>query len=117
MGMATYFGNGDQWFSWISMADLIGMFVFALEENQIDGTYNAVAPDPKRNKEFTKILRDVQAPRAILTPVPGLALKLGMGEMSSLVLGSSLVDSSKISQTGFNWETPQLEDALKAIFP
>ena len=99
------------------MADLISMFVFALEEKKVNGIYNAVAPNPKRNKEFTKILRDVQAPRAVLTPVPSLALKLGMGEMSSLVLGSSLVDSDKITQTGFSWETPQLEDALKAIFP
>jgi uncharacterized protein (TIGR01777 family) len=57
-GLASAFGNGDQYMSWIHIDDLVEMFVKAIEDDSLEGPFNAVAPNPVTNKEFLKTLAE-----------------------------------------------------------
>ncbi len=111
----AYFGNGRQWYSWIHIDDLCRMFIHALETPALSGFYNAVAPEPVRNKPFTEaIARALDKPSLIL-PVPAFALRLGMGEMADAVLISTKVSAEKIQSAGFTFRFPKLDAALRDL--
>ena len=111
----AYFGDGSQWYSWIHIDDLCKMYIYALENENIEGVYNAVAPNPKTNKELTYALKDALDIAALVVPAPEFALKMGMGEMSHVVLDSAKVSSDKIEQAGFEFEFARLEPAMKDL--
>ena len=100
--------------SWIHIKDLVGMIIHSLENKTIQGAYNATSPDPVTNKAFTKCLAKVLRRPAIL-PVPKLALKIILGEMSDLLLGSLKVSSRKIIESGYTFQFPYLLSALNEI--
>jgi len=81
MGIGGRLGSGRQWVSWLSMADTIGMFCAAIEDDRYRGAYNAVAPLPVTNAEFTRVLGRVLH-RPTLFPVPAGALRVMFGEMA-----------------------------------
>ncbi|MBI6120048.1 TIGR01777 family oxidoreductase [Salegentibacter maritimus] len=107
-------GSGKQWQSWIHIDDISGIFMFALE-NQLNGIYNAVAPNPVTNKELVNEVASKMGKPVWLPNVPKIALKLVLGEMSHLVLSSQLVSSDKIEQEGYNFKYVNLAKALEDL--
>jgi uncharacterized protein len=114
--LATPLGSGDQWMSWIHIEDLARMFVFALEKTTLQGVYNAVAPNPATNQQLTQEAASAKGKTYIGIGVPGLVLKLILGEMAAMVLGGNRVSCQKIQKAGFQFEFYELSAALKDIF-
>lgn len=112
----TYFGNGQQWMPWIHIDDLCRMFIYAIEKEDLSGIFNGVAPNPVRNKNFIAITAKVKNKPVAMIPAPGFALKIALGEMSHVLLDSTRVSSEKIEQVGFEFQFPNLEEALKDVF-
>lgn len=109
-------GSGRQYMSWIHLDDLCRLLIEALEEPQWQGVFNAVAPNPVTNKDFTETLASVLHRPLVLPKVPEFGLKLVMGEMSELVLASQRVSAEKILKHGFVFEFPHLKPALESFY-
>ncbi|GAA4375811.1 TIGR01777 family oxidoreductase [Hymenobacter koreensis] len=109
-------GSGKQYMSWVHIDDLCRLIIQMMEETEWQGTYNAVAPNPVTNQEFTTILADVLHRPLVLPKVPEFGLKLMMGEMSEIVLASQRVSAQKVLQQGFQFEYPLLKPALEALY-
>lgn len=110
--IATYFGAGSQWYSWIHINDLCRMFVFAIENDKLEGTFNAAAPHPERNKALTIELVKVWGKKALILSAPTWALRLVFGEMSEVILASTRLSAKKILDAGFSFQFPNLGPAL-----
>lgn len=115
-GLGAALGNGKQWMSWIHIQDVNRMYAYAVENQQITGTYNMTAPQPVTNSEMTKSLAQILDKKLWLPNVPAFSLKLLLGEMSTLVLDSAKVSSSKIQSNGFTFNFPEITGALKEIY-
>jgi len=113
-GLGGDLGDGTQWMSWIHVKDLVDMIIHSIENKSIEGSYNAVSPEPVTNKIFTKCLAKALK-RPAFIPVPKIALKFILGEMSDLLLGSLKVSSKKILESGYNFKYPDLMSALNNI--
>lgn len=116
IGVAPYFGNGQAWYSWIHLDDLARLFIHAMEQEEMAGFYNGVAPNPVRNKALVKAMVDAKNSKAILIPTPAFALRLGMGEMADAILSSARVSSDKTEASGFSFDYPEIDDAFQALF-
>ncbi len=115
LGLGAALGNGKQLVSWIHIDDLARMFVHALTHNQVEGVYNAVAPQVLSNKAFSKEMAAAMNRPLFPINVPAFALKLAMGEMSQVALRSVGVTSKKILDTGFQWEHDSVTSAVQAL--
>jgi uncharacterized protein (TIGR01777 family) len=113
-GVAAVLGNGRQVISWIHIDDLARMYITAIENEQLQGIYNAVAPHPVSNKTLTTQLARKKG-FFIPVHVPSFILKAVLGEMSIEVLKSATVSSRKIQQYGFSFTRPEINDALASI--
>ncbi|KAA9338373.1 TIGR01777 family protein [Hymenobacter busanensis] len=109
-------GSGKQYMSWIHIDDLCRLLIQMMEDTDWQGTYNAVTPNPVTNKEFTTTLAEVLHRPLVLPKVPEFGLKLVMGEMSEIVLASQRVSAQKVLQQGFQFEYPELKQALEALY-
>lgn len=107
-------GSGNQWMSWIHIDDLVEMFFESIVNVKISGFYNGVAPQAVTNRKFTEELADVFGKKILLPAVPEFLLKLILGEMSVVVLGSSHVKNTRSILREFKF--PNLRDALEDIF-
>lgn len=115
-GIASILGDGKQILSWIHIDDLCRMFMYAIENQQLSGSYNAVAPGPVNNKELMlKLAKLIRGAFYIPVHVPGFILKLVLGESSIEVLKSATVSSEKIKSTGFTFLYPSIDSALKEL--
>jgi len=112
-GVAAILGNGKQIISWIHIDDLVNIFITAIENETIQGTYNAVAPNPVSNKELTIALAKARGKFYIPVHIPSFLLKLVLGEMSVEVLKSTTVSAEKLLATGFQFNNDNIEDALR----
>lgn len=111
----VYFGNGEQYLSWIHIEDLCRMFQFVLEQDNMSGIFNAVAPNPMTNYAFTQAIAETKGGGYLLVPAPAFTLRLAMGEMADTVLGSTKVSSQKIENQGFTFIYPGALSALKSL--
>ena len=108
-------GAGQQWMSWISMDDVIGIFRFALENGNVRGPINLSSPNPVRNAEFAKTLASAIHRPAII-PAPAFALRLLLGEMAdALLLSSQRALPHKLEKLGYRFLHSGLDTALKNI--
>ncbi|MFL2577917.1 MAG: TIGR01777 family oxidoreductase [Flavobacteriaceae bacterium] len=111
----TAFATGEQWQSWIHIDDLCQLFLFAAQAGW-EGTYNAVAPKPVRQRTLIKALGRVLRRPVFLPNIPGALMKLVMGERSVLILGSQKVSSELILSKGFSFKYSLLPEALKDLY-
>ncbi len=112
-GVGGTVGSGEQYMSWISLEDEIGIFLYALENENIRGAINATAPSPATNREFTKTLGDVLN-RPTILPLPEFAINLIFGEMgNALLLDSMRVVPKKLEDAGYQFQFPNLKAALE----
>ncbi|MBO9596898.1 MAG: TIGR01777 family oxidoreductase [Cohnella sp.] len=107
-------GSGKQGLPWIHLQDMISLILFCLENENLSGPVNAVAPDPVSNDEFGRMLGAVTR-RPHWFPVPGRLLKLALGEMSTLVLTGQRAMPRVALDHGFEFAFPKLEEALRDI--
>lgn len=114
VGFGAPLGTGEQYVSWIHLDDLCAMFVKAVEDESMQGPYNATA-GAVTNRELTIAIAKALHKPLWLPAVPGVALKLFLGEMADLVLSGSNVTSNKIRKTGFSFQFDTLEKALSNL--
>jgi uncharacterized protein len=116
-GAGGRIGSGRQWMSWVTLADVIAMFRFAITTSQLAGPANGVSPNPVRNSEFTRALAKALH-RPALFPAPAFALRLALGELAdALLLSSQRVVPSKLEHSGYKFADSDLAHALAEIFP
>lgn len=114
-GVGGRVGSGRQWMSWITVDDLVRLLVYAIGTESPRGPVNAVAPQAVTNAEFTRALAHVLH-RPALFPAPAFALRLAMGEMANeLLLSSQRVEPKRAMESGFRFQYPQLETALRHV--
>jgi uncharacterized protein (TIGR01777 family) len=113
-GVGSHLGTGRQYMSWIHLDDLVGMIIMAMER-QLSGTFNAVAPHPVTNKEFTREVAAVLGKKLWLPAVPGFLLKLAFGELALVVLGGNNVSADRIIKAGYTFRFKRLPEALKNL--
>jgi uncharacterized protein (TIGR01777 family) len=115
MGIGSALGNGKQYIPWIHIDDLCNIYIQAIEDIQMRGSYNAVASDHKTNIEFTRLLAKVLKKPFWFPHIPAFLLRLLFGNMSEILLKGSRISSHKIKETGFEFLFPDLENALNDL--
>ncbi|MBM7060174.1 TIGR01777 family oxidoreductase [Pseudomonas sp. UL073] len=114
LGLGGPLGNGRQWMPWIHLDDEIAAIDFLLRHEGAEGPYNACAPQPARNKAFARALgRAVRRPA--LLPVPELALRISLGELAGLLLGSQRATPQRLEEAGFIFHYSDLDRAFSHL--
>ncbi|HUC80182.1 MAG TPA: TIGR01777 family oxidoreductase [Flavisolibacter sp.] len=114
-GVAAVLGSGKQIVSWVHIDDLVRLFIKAMEDGNMQGVYNAVAPHPVSNKELIMAIAKSRNKFFIPAPVPSVALKIALGEMSIEVLKSATVSSRKVEEAGFRFLHPTITNAVNNL--
>jgi uncharacterized protein (TIGR01777 family) len=114
LGLGGRLGDGRQWFPWIHIEDVVGIFLHALMSPAVDGPINGVAPGIVTNEEFTGELAAVLN-RPAFFPVPQFALRALMGEMAEVVTASQRVVPQVALDTGYRFKYPNLRPALESL--
>lgn len=114
-GIASILGNGKQVVSWIHIKDMVGLYIYALENEKLNGVYNAVSPQPVTNKRLIQTIAKEMKGFSIPATVPAFVLKTLFGEMSIEVLKSATVSNKKIEDTGYQFMFPGIEAAVKNL--
>lgn len=113
LGLGGRLGSGRQWMPWIHLDDAAALALRALDDGALSGPLNAVAPEAVRNESFTRALASAVRRPAFL-PVPGLPVRLALGELAGELLGSRRVLPARAQAAGFAFAHPQLAPALEA---
>lgn len=108
-------GSGKQYIPWIHIDDLCNVYLKAIEDINMEGPYNAVAPEHVSNKELTEVIAKMLSRPILLPNVPAIVLKLVFGEMANIILEGSRVSSDKLSRAGFSFLYPKLSSALHQL--
>ncbi|RJX73416.1 TIGR01777 family oxidoreductase [Pseudomonas sp. LS-2] len=114
MGMGGPIGNGRQWMPWVHIEDQIAAIDFLLNQQDAQGPYNACAPSPVRNRDFAKTLAAILH-RPAFMPMPAVALRLLLGELSILLLGGQRARPSRLQAAGFTFRFTDLHAALENL--
>ncbi|MEH2015229.1 thylakoid membrane protein ThyD [Nostoc sp.] len=107
-------GSGRQWFSWIHVDDLVNLILQALTKPEIEGVYNATAPNPVRMADLSQTLGRVMN-RPSWLPVPAFAIEALLGDGAIVVLEGQQVLPKRTEETGFEYKYPNLQSALTQI--
>lgn len=113
-GVGGMLGDGQQWMSWIHIKDIVGLFVYALENDHVSGPINGVAPLPVTNKEFSKTLAESLG-KPLALPVPKLAIKTLYGEAAETIVSSIRGSAERAEALGYQYVYKELEIALREI--
>jgi uncharacterized protein (TIGR01777 family) len=116
LGLGGRIGHGRQWFSWIHIRDLVRVMSFLLETPAASGPFNACAPEPVTNSDFTRTLAAALKRPAVL-PVPAFALSLILGEAAGMLLTGQRCRPAALERLGFEFDFPRIEEALADIIP
>lgn len=114
LGLGGPLGTGKQWMPWIQLDDLVRLFVFAAEHEEVHGALNASAPQPVINAQFTKALAQAVHRPAVM-PVPKFALRMALGQVADFTLTSQRVIPEATQKAGFRFEHIQIEEALRSV--
>lgn len=115
LGLGGIVGHGGQYWSWVSLEDLVGIIRHALANDSLHGPVNAVAPGSVTNREFTKALGRVLR-RPTLFPLPAVVARIMLGEMADgLLLASTRVAPVRLMESGYRFQHPEIEGALRAV--
>jgi uncharacterized protein (TIGR01777 family) len=112
LGIFPVVGSGDQFIPWIHISDIISLYFKALTDSSMKGVYNAVSPEHLTQKGLMKALAAAMGKPFISLPVPGLAIRLAMGESSTVVLKGSRVSAEKIISAGYVFRFPGISEAI-----
>lgn len=107
-------GDGQQWFSWVHIDDVVNALHAAIEDARYSGTYNVTAPSPVTNATLANKVGLVMG-RPALLPAPGPALRLILGEMSTTVLDGARVMPERLKHQGFQFRFTEIETALRDL--
>lgn len=107
-------GSGRQWVSWIHIDDLVGIFLWALENPQVEGPLNGTAPQPVTNREFARTLGRILG-RPSWIPTPGIALRLIFGEAADVILQGQRVLPHRVLEMGYGFRFTSLSQALEDV--
>lgn len=113
-GLGGPLGNGQHWFPWIHLEDMAKIYAWLVKNEQVSGVFNASAPNPATNAEFTKALGKALC-RPTFLPMPEAVLKVLFGEMAELLLVSDKMLPQRLIEENFEFTYPALEAALKNI--
>lgn len=116
LGIGSPLGSGKQWVPWIHYQDVINLYLFAIENEALEGVFNMTAPHPAMNEELMHALAKTLRKPWWAPRVPAFVLKLLMGEMAKVVLASTKTSAEKIYLSGYEFKYVSVEDALKAIY-
>ncbi|MBE0393135.1 TIGR01777 family oxidoreductase [Flavobacterium sp. PL002] len=111
--LGSALGSGKQYMPWVYIDDLCASFYAAINNESMHGPYNVALKDDTTNALFSKIFAAVYGYKIWLPNVPAFLIKLGMGEMSKIVLTGRRVTSDKLLATGFSFEVNDIEEALR----
>ena len=111
-GMGGPIGSGEQWISWVDRQDVLRAVEWAIDQPQVRGTFNMTAPEPMRNRDFSRALgRAVHRPSFM--PAPAFALRLALGQMAEeILLGGQRVIPARATSEGFTFSYPALQASL-----
>ena len=110
-GLGGRLGSGRQYFPWIHIDDLVSLINWALDNQSASGVYNAVAPNPVTNREFTRQLATTLGRPAFL-PVPKFAIRLALGEFADSLFHSQRVVPAAALRDGFEFQFNELDECL-----
>ena len=114
-GFLVQIGSGQQYMPWIHIEDLCNIYLKAIEDQKMTGSYNAVSPQHTTHKNFIRTLAGVLNRSVLFTPVPALILRTALGEMSDMILKGSRVSSQKLTDSGYSFKFENLNDALDDV--
>jgi len=109
-----HLGNGKQWASWLHIDDIIGIYLHAIDNQNLSGAVNAASPNPVRMKEFANNLGKVLN-RPSFFPLPKFVLRLAVGEAAEVVTASQRINSKKLIDSSYKFKFENLEDALRDL--
>lgn len=108
-------GSGKQWMNWIHVEDLVNMYIFVLENSELNGKFNAVADEIPTNEMFMKTLAKVSKKFFLPINVPSFVMKLAFGEMSSIILEGTRASNEKIKSNGFEFKYDKVKKAFEDL--
>jgi uncharacterized protein (TIGR01777 family) len=115
LGGGGKIGSGRQYWSWVTLDDVVGAIVHAIETDALSGPVNVTAPGPPTNAEYTRVLgRVLNRPTFFTVPAPAARIALG-GMADELLLASARVEPAKLEETGYEYRHPKLEGALRHL--
>lgn len=115
LGIGSALGSGKQYFPWIHIADLCGIYQHCLAENNLNGIFNAVSPNSTSNYQFTKALCKTLNKPCIMPNIPAFVLKIALGELANTLITGSRVSSDKISKSKYLFKYPTLQSAISQL--
>ena len=115
-GIGSALGKGTQYMPWIHIEDASNLFIYALENKQINGTFNAVSNEHVDNSTLTKKLALANNRKIRLPSVPSVVVKLIYGELANILLEGVKVNNSKITEAGFTFRYKTIDAAFKSLF-
>jgi uncharacterized protein (TIGR01777 family) len=107
-------GNGNQWFPWLHLDDLMSAVEFVLDHQEVSGPLNFCGPNPVRNRELAQALGEVLG-RPSFMPAPAFMIRLAAGEFGDVFLGSQRTLPDKLLNHGFSFKYPEIRGAIRAI--
>ncbi len=116
VGIAGYFAKSNLYYPWIHIDDVCGILLHALQNKAMSGAYNTTAPKPLLIKELMQHIVKARNSSVILAPVPPLAIKIALGEMSDMLLQSQRCSADKIVKAGYRFRFADIDKALKDIY-
>lgn len=114
-GIGSPLGSGKQYMPWIHIDDICSIYEFALKNPEVEGSYNASAPQHTTNENLTKLIANVLNKSLFMPNVPSFILKLIFGELADALLEGSRASSEKIEKAGFEFQFPDLKMALEDL--
>ena len=115
LGVGSPIGSGKQYVPWIHIDDLCNIFIKAIDDQNMKGAYNAAAPQDITNSDLMRSLAQELGKPFWFPAVPSFIMKIMLGKMSEILLEGSRISSEKIRSAGFNFQFPELRDAIEDL--